>query len=82
MDKIEVGQLMGFTMPAPGYLFGAILFGIIGIAAFRYGKKVSNFGMMLIALGLMVYPYFISSTWQLYLIGVGLCGALYWFRHP
>lgn len=81
MDKIEAAQSMGFTLPPPGYLFGAILFGIIGIAAFRYGKKVTNFWMMLFGLALMVYPYVISSTWQLYLIGAALCGALVWFRN-
>jgi hypothetical protein len=34
--------LMGFALPEPAYLFGAILFGIIGYAAYQHGKKASN----------------------------------------
>ena len=33
-----------------------------------------------IGLALMLYPYAISATWLMYVIGIALCGALYWFR--
>ena len=36
---------------------------------------------VLIGVGLMVYPYLVSATWLLYVAGVALCAALYWFRH-
>jgi hypothetical protein len=35
---------------------------------------------MAIGVALMVYPYFISQTWMLYVIGLALCGGLYFWR--
>lgn len=68
------------TLPSGGYLFGALMFGVIGFAAFRYGKKAGQTNPMLIGVALMLYPYFVSATWLMVLIGAALCGALYWFR--
>ena len=62
------------------YLFGSILFSLVGFAAFRYGKKLGEFATMGIGLVLMVYPYAVGETWLLYVLGALLCGALYWFR--
>ena len=67
-------------MPTPAALFGLIVFGAIGLAAFLYGKKNAVWAPALIGLVLMVYPYFVAETWMLYAIGGGLCVALYWFR--
>jgi hypothetical protein len=66
--------------PSPANLLGSILFGIVGYAAYRYGKKAGSFNPMAIGVALMVYPYFISQTWMLYVIGLGLCGGLYFWR--
>lgn len=71
---------MDLTLPSGWYLFGACVFSIVGFAAFRYGKKTTSTNAMLIGVALMLYPYFISATWLLYLLGAALCGALYWFR--
>ena len=57
-----------------------ILFGSIGFVVFIYGKKQKNLKALLIGILLMVYPYFISGTLALYLVGIGLCVALYFFR--
>ncbi|MEI6415267.1 MAG: hypothetical protein WCP34_13540 [Pseudomonadota bacterium] len=67
---------MGFTLPGPAYLFGAILFGIIGYAAYRYGKKASLTTTKWIGVALMLYPYLIAETWLLYAVGTGLCVSL------
>ena len=67
-------------MPTPAILFAWILFGAIGFAAFLYGKKFLHVKTMVIAVALMVYPYFVSETWLLYAVGVALCAALYFFR--
>lgn len=66
--------------PSPANLLGSILFGIVGFAAYRYGKKSGSFNPMAIGVALMVYPYFISQTWMLYVIGLALCGGLYFWR--
>jgi hypothetical protein len=50
-------------------LFGQILFGAIGLAAFIYGKKQSSFKAMLLGVAIMAYPYFVAKTWLLYTIG-------------
>jgi hypothetical protein len=71
---------LDLSLPSGAYLFGALLFSLIGFAAFRYGKKVTSMATMLIGIALMLYPYVVSETWVLYLVGAGLCGALYWFR--
>jgi hypothetical protein len=80
MDNVAALQSMGLSLPSPAYLFGAILFGIIGYAAYRYGKKTAATYPRWIGLALMLYPYAISRTWLLYAVGAGLCAALYIFR--
>ena len=80
MDELKSLDAMGFSMPSPAYLFGALLFGLIGWAAYRYGKKLSIESVKWIGVALMMYPYAISETWLLYVVGGGLCAALYFLR--
>lgn len=80
MNDLNTLDSLGLTLPSPAYLLGAIIFGIIGYAAYRYGKKTYNRSPKWIGIGLMLYPYAVSQTWLLYLIGVGLCAGLYLFR--
>lgn len=67
-------------MPGPAALFASLMFGVIGFAAFRYGKQHAVWSPMAIGLALMVYPYFVSQTWLLYAIGAALCVGLYVLR--
>jgi hypothetical protein len=69
-------------MPTPANLFGALAFGIVGMGAFMYGKKIAGFRAMGIGVALMVFPYFIDPTWLLYTIGLALTAALFVFRDP
>jgi len=69
-----------FTLPSPAYLAGSLIFGIIGFAAYRYGKNMGRSRMRWLGAGLMVYPYAISQTWLLYLLGLVLCACLVFFR--
>jgi hypothetical protein len=69
-----------FTWPTPDYLFGAIVFGLVGLAAFRWGRKHEQPRAVWIGLALMLYPYLVSNTALLYTIGVLLCAALYFGR--
>jgi len=61
-------------------MLNAIIFSSIGFVAFMYGKKNSEYRPMLIGIALMVYPYFLRGTLMLYLVGIGLTAALYFFR--
>ena len=67
-------------MPEPGVLFAGILFGAIGFGAFLYGKKQAKWKPMVIGGALVLITYAIPDTTLLYLAGVSLCAALFWFR--
>ena len=77
--------LIGFPEETPmtwsaANLFGHILFGAIGLAAFVYGKKQSSFKAMLLGVAIMAYPYFVAETWVLYIIGGVLTLLLFVWR--
>jgi len=61
-------------------IFAYIVFGMIGFVVFMYGKKNKFFRPMIIGVGLMVYPYFVSGTFLLYSVGIILTAALYFWR--
>jgi hypothetical protein len=67
-------------MPSFAALFASLLFGSIGLVAFRLGKVKTQVVPMVIGVLLMVFPYFVSQTWQIYLVGALLCGAWYGLR--
>lgn len=67
-------------LPSPESLFAAILFGAIGMGAFVHGKRAGLAKPMIIGIILMVYPYFVSEGWLVFLIGIILCYLLYLFR--
>jgi len=79
-DELNMLQSLGLTLPTPAYLFGMILFSVIGIAAYRYGRKNSRKTTRWLGIALMLYPYVIFETWQLYVVGIGLCVSLYIWR--
>ena len=56
------------------------MFGIVGIAAFRYGKRSAMLMPMILGIVLMVFPYFVPQTWLLYTIGAALTFAAWFFR--
>jgi hypothetical protein len=64
----------------PVRIIGYILFGGIGFVAFSYGKKSALFRPMVIGLALMLYPYFVPRTLGIYLVGIALTAALYFWR--
>jgi hypothetical protein len=80
MDTLNTLQALGFTLPTPAYLVGTILFSLIGIGAYRYGKKASRKYVKWLGVALMLYPYVVPSTWLMYVVGCGLCAACYYYR--
>jgi hypothetical protein len=80
IDELKALQSLGLTMPSPAYLIGAIFFGIVGFAGYRYGKKMSLVAVKWIGVTLMLYPCLVSDTWLLYTLGCGLCVALSFSR--
>ena len=48
---------------SPATVAVAILFGIVGLAAFRYGKKNAEPRPLFLGIALMAYGYFFSNPW-------------------
>ena len=76
MDPIQNLSSLGLALPSAAYLAGAILFGLLGYAAFRYGRKLSRPSFTWGGLALMLYPYGVSDTGLLWLLGLVLCAAM------
>lgn len=79
MDDLETVQAMrlGFEWPTPTYLFGALLFGLLGWVAYRRGKAAGRPRTRWLGLALMLYPYLVSNTWALYGAGALLCAGIW-----
>lgn len=77
MDCIPNLASLGLAMPSAAYLAGAVLFGLLGYAAFRFGRKQGRSVYLWGGLVSMLYPYVVSGTWQLWLMGVVLCAVMF-----
>ncbi|MDD4882450.1 MAG: hypothetical protein PHX10_12800 [Gallionellaceae bacterium] len=77
MDELNTLQSLGLTLPTPAYLFGIILFGVIGFAAYRHGRKNGLKKAKWLGIALMLYPYVVSDTGLLYVVGVALTASLF-----
>jgi hypothetical protein len=77
MNEIRNLESLGLVLPSPLYIVGAILFGIMGYVAFKRGRKTTAPALTWTGVALMLYPYAVSQTWLLWLVGAGLCGFLY-----
>ena len=69
---------LGITLPSPAYIVGVILFGLIGLVAYYRGKHAGRPRTRWLGMALMLYPYIVWQTWLMYLVGAGLCVAI-WF---
>lgn len=62
----------------PLALSAMILFGIIGTLVLWHEKRNHwNPLRILIGIALCVFPYFITTTWLLCIVGAALCGGLF-----
>ena len=77
MEALQSLSLLGLELPSPAYLFGAIVFGILGLAAVRYGRKNHLRITTWLGVALMVYPYAVSGTGMLYAVGIAGCAGIY-----
>ena len=77
MNVFKQLESLGLVLPTPAYILGAFLFGIIGWVAFRRGRKASIATLTWSGAALMLYPYGVSETWTLWLVGIALSGWVY-----
>lgn len=80
MEELKALQSLGITLPSPAFIIGAILFSIIGIFAYYYGKRTARGEVKWIGVALMLYTYFVWNTLMMYVIGCLLCIGLYIYR--
>jgi len=71
--------MMGFDISASS-LIASLIFSIIGIFVFRYGKKEQNIPLVITGIGLMTYSYFTHGPIQDWGAGAILCGVAYYYR--
>lgn len=87
MDELQQNlqtnlQLLGIAMPTPAYIFGATLFGFVGLWAYVRGRKDKQQVFKWLGLALMVYPLFVADTLMMYAVGIALCVGLFLYRNP
>ena len=78
MDTVSQLQSMGLSLPSPAYIFGAILFSVLGMAAWVVGKRKQKATTKWLGVALMFYPYAVTNTVMLYVVGAALCVAIVW----
>jgi hypothetical protein len=71
------GLLSGFSLAT---ILLAVFFGLVGFAAFRYGKKNGEPKPLFIGIALMAYGYFVTNAWVSLAIGTVLTLALFFPR--
>jgi hypothetical protein len=77
MNDLANLESLGLVLPSPTYILGAVLFGLIGYVAFRRGRKTSRATLTWVGVVLMLYPYAVSPTWLLWVVGIALCAWVY-----
>ncbi len=78
MDALTTAQSLGISLPSPAYLFAALVFGFAGFAAYRFGKRLERPTTKWLGVALMLYPYVVTQTWLVWLVGSALCMGI-WF---
>ena len=61
-------------------LLWGLLFGSLGAGYFVYGKKQGAIVPLLCGIALVVFPYFVTSTWLTVAIGVVLAALPFFVR--
>jgi len=77
MDELAALQSLGLALPSPAYIVGAVVFGLVGLVAWRRGRKLERPRTRWLGVALMLYPYAVSATWLLYAVGLALCAGVW-----
>lgn len=78
MEGLDPGSLLaGLSLYT---ILLAVLFGLVGFAAFRYGRKNSEPRPLFLGIALMAYGYFVTNPWVSLAIGSVLTLAIFFPR--
>jgi len=69
-----------FEVGSTAVLIWGILFGLIGVGFFIYGRKQKAVVPLCVGVALCVFPYFIANVYALVLVGVVLMAIPYFVR--
>jgi len=61
-------------------LLAGLIFGLIGIAGWKYGRATSKPKKMILGVALILYPYLVENNFALWGIGLALTSALCFWR--
>jgi hypothetical protein len=78
MDTLSAMKSLGLELPSPTYIFGAVVFGLLGWAAFRFGRKRGRKLTLWLGVALMLYPYVVTNTVLMYAVGAAMCAGIAW----
>ncbi len=77
-------QMAGVTTANGGMNWGNIIanliFGVIGTVALMYGWKNKSPKPLVIGIAMSIFPFFVSNTILVFMIGFGLTALLYFWR--
>jgi hypothetical protein len=67
-------------MEGSSQLIWGMLFGVIGLAYFVYGKKQRAIVPLVTGVTLFIFPYFITNIYALVIVGCIITGVPYFVR--
>ena len=69
----EMGQSSGGGLFSIAGIMISLIFSVIGLGFFRYGKKKNRTGVLFTGILLMAYTYFIDDPLLMTVVGIELC---------
>jgi len=67
-------------MEGSSLLVWGMIFGIIGLGFFSYGKKQKAIVPLFTGIALFVFPYFVPNVYMLVIVGIVLVALPYFLR--
>ena len=67
-------------MGTTAWLFWGMVFGSVGLGYFIYGKKQARPLPLVCGIGLMLFPYLVTNTLEMFLIGAALIALPFLLR--
>lgn len=61
----------------PSALAAGLIFGLVGVAGWRFGRKRQSIAKMVISAALVIYPWMVSGPLALWGLGLALTLALF-----